>query len=241
MIPRTVMQTWKTHDVPEKWTSSPASVKRFMPNWDYILLSDNDNDAFVEEYFPDDLNFFRSLKYPIQRSDVVRYMWLYQFGGLYMDLDIELVSPLDELFENRHMETWLVKAPRNFAGHYTNFLMASTAKNPFWLKVLEECRKPVSYWCILPHLIISHQTGLGALSRAVNAWPHPIATLPFNSLVPCDYCATDHCSKPFTYTKFLKGQSWNGPDTMAMNFVSCHPEIFVLLIVLLLSVRYVYR
>jgi mannosyltransferase OCH1-like enzyme len=168
-------------------------------------------------------------------------MWLFQFGGLYMDLDIELVSPLDELFENRSMETWLVKAPRNFAGHYTNFLMASTPRNPFWLRVLDECRKPVPFWCVIPHLVISHQTGLGALSRAVKAWPKPIATLPYSVLVPCDYCAADHCSKPYSYTKFLKGQSWNGIDTMTMNLVSCHPEILVMILVLLVSIRYVYR
>ena len=140
MIPKLVMQTWKTREVPAKWAASPASVRHWMPAWKHVLLSDDDNAAFVAAHFPDLLGWFSALRYPIQRADVIRYMWLYVHGGLYMDLDIELVAPLDELFEGRSMETWLLKAPRNFAGHYTNFMMASTPRNPFWLRVLDECR-----------------------------------------------------------------------------------------------------
>lgn len=241
MIPRVIMQTWKTHTVPEKWKTSPVSIQAHMSSWDYVLMTDRDNDAFVAQYFPEELEFFRGLTHPIQRSDVIRYMWLFVFGGLYMDLDIELLAPLDELFETRQMETWLLRAPRNFAGHFTNFLMASTAKNPFWLKVLEQCKKPLPWWCVLPHFVVSHQTGLGALSRAVNAWDQPIAMLPQEVLVPCDYCTSNHCEKPYSYTKFLKGKSWNGPDTTLMNLVSCHPEIVVILLALFLAYRVAYH
>ena len=232
------MQTWKNNRVPEKWEASPRSIKQHMPDWDYVLMTDDDNAAFVAQFFPDYLDFFLDLTYPIQRSDVIRYMWLYIHGGIYMDLDIELVAPLDELFENRQMETWLLKAPRNFLGHYTNFFMASTPGNSFWLQVLQECRKPLSPWIFLPHFIISNQTGLGAISRAVTAWNRPIASLPQSAMVPCDYCSPNECSKPYSYTRFLKGGSWNGPDTIIMNMFSCRPEI-IAIIILVLAVRYV--
>lgn len=227
MIPKLIMQTWKTHTVPQHWESSPLSIKKFMPTWKYVLMSDTDNTSFVEQYFPNLLTWFTLLKYPIQRADVIRYMWLYIHGGLYMDLDIELVASIEELFIG-NMDTWLLKAPRNFASHYTNFLMGSTPKNMFWLKVIEECTKPLEPWVIFPHLIISQQTGLGALTRAIQNWKQPIALLPQNALVPCDYCNPTSCIKPFSYTRFLKGQSWNGIDTHIFNFVSCNPEIILL-------------
>ena len=236
MIPKLIMQTWKTDIIPKHWEPSQISIKNYMSDWKYVLLTDNDNLQFVKNYFPNLLSWFQLLHYPIQRADVIRYMWLYVNGGLYLDLDIELNVSLEELFTG-NMETWLLKAPRNFAGHYTNFLMASTPKNTFWLSVIEECTKPLEPWVILPHHIISHQTGLGALTRAVKNWKKPIALLPQDSLVPCDYCNPSACTKPFSYTRFLKGQSWNGIDTHALNFLSCNPEIFLFLFLCLFTLQ----
>jgi len=229
MIPQIIMQTWKTSHIPDHWLPSVESIKQFMPAWKYYLLNDDECDSFMKLYFPSLLEWFRNLQHPIQRADVIRYAWLYVHGGMYLDLDIEIVASLDELFVNG--ELFLLKAPRNFAGHYTNFFMASSKKNPFWIKVLEECVKPLDPWIILPHHVISQQTGLGALSRAISAWNKPFTLLPFNSLVPCDYCNPDECSKPYNYFKFLKGQSWNGIDTRIMNFAGCNPDIIITVII----------
>ena len=230
LVPHIVMQTWKTEKVPDHWLPSPKSIKKHLPGWQYVLMTDKDNDNFVKNHFPQLLAWFRGLKYPIQRADVIRYLYLFVNGGLYIDLDIELIASPSELFENGG-NLFLLKAPRNFAGHYTNFFMASSKNNPFWMLVIEECLKPVEWWAILPHHVISQQTGLGALTRAANSWAHAIAILPQNSLVPCDYCTPNSCSKPYSYTNFLKGQSWNGIDTLAMNFLGCNPDIILVLII----------
>ena len=231
MIPKQIMQTWKNLEIPTHWKSSQSSILNKLPDWKYVLLTDVDNEAFVQKHFPGLLYWYQHLKYPIQRADVIRYMWLYVNGGVYIDLDIEIIESFEELFENQNMDTWLLRAPRNLANHYTNFFMASTAKNPFWLKVLEECIKPLSFWVILPHHVISHQTGLAALSRAANKWTKPIALLPDITLIPCDYCNPDDCSKPFFYFKFLRGQSWNNADTRIFNAIICNIELFVLIFV----------
>ena len=234
MIPKLIMQTWKNTIVPEHWRFSQLSIKKKLPSWSYVLMTDSDNENFVLKHFPHLLNWFIELKYPIQRADVIRYMWLYVHGGVYIDLDIEVVESFEELFENQSMDTWLLKAPRNLANHYTNFFMASTPKNTFWLKVLEECAKPISKWIFLPHHIISYQTGLGALSRAAKTWKKPIALLPDTAMIPCDYCNPENCSKPFFYFKFLRGQSWNNLDTKIFNIVLCNYELFILIIIGLL-------
>lgn len=229
MIPKLVMQTWKDKYVPEHWKTSPSSIVKHLPTWKYILLTDADNIEFVKTHFSSYLQWFLGLPYPIQRADVIRYMWLYVHGGLYMDLDIELVASVEELFEGNYMDTWLLKAPRNFAGHYTNFFMASTSRNPFWLQVLKECTKPTESWVVLPHHIVSQQTGLGALTRAANSWTFPIALLPQSNLIPCDYCTQDACYKPFYYVKFLQGGSWNLGDTSLMNIIMCNYEVFMII------------
>lgn len=244
MIPKQIMQTWKSHTVPDHWKPSQESIKKFMPKWKYVLMTDEMNREFCEEHFPQYLQFYDSLTYNIQRADIIRYMYLYVNGGIYIDLDIELNSPIDEIFEKRSMETWLLKAPRNIASQYTNFFMASTKKNPFWLRVIDECLKPLPYWAVVPHFIISYQTGLGALTRAVKFWDKPIALLPFDVMVPCDYCNPDECTKPYNYFKFLKGQSWNNIDTFVFNFIMCNPIIvicFLCICCFLYSIRFFRR
>lgn len=235
MIPKLIMQTWKTTTIPNDWLSSPKSLKMYMPNWKHILLTDEDNEQFVKTHFNSLLPWFKSLTYPIQRADVIRYMWLYINGGLYIDLDIEILVSLEELFV-ADIDLWLLKAPKNFGGHYTNFLMASTPKNKFWLTVIEECAKPLEPWVFLPHLIISQQTGLAALTRAVTKWEKTIGLLPQKVLVPCDYCNVTSCEKPFSYTKFLNGRSWNMYDTMIFNFFICNPEIILLIFIGLFAI-----
>jgi mannosyltransferase OCH1-like enzyme len=223
------MQTWKTLNVPKKWLCSPKSIQKHFSDWKYVFLTDESNDLFVKTRFPHLHDWFKKLPFAIQRADVIRYLWLYENGGLYIDLDIEILSNPKELFVNGDL--FLLKAPRNFAGHYTNFFMASSAKNKFWLRVIDECLKPLDWWVVLPHHIISQQTGLGAITRAANSWERPISILPQNQFVPCDYCDPTSCSKPFSYTRFLKGQSWNGVDTHIINFFACHPDIFLILMI----------
>ena len=248
-IPRIIFQTWKTHSVPEKWKTSPESIKTFMPSWKHVLFDDNENRAFVEKHFPEYIDFYTKLKFPIQRADFIRYCFLYVNGGVYSDLDIEFIAPIDDLFYTSNREeggqggqggkedeaeseleakVYLLKAPQNFASHFTNFFMASTARNPFWLIVLRECVEKLPPWVILPHNIISEQTGLACISRAVKKAKNEnlmtIEILPFENLVPCDVCSTasEYERRPYYYTKFLKGGSWNGLDTLLFNSVLCN-------------------
>jgi mannosyltransferase OCH1-like enzyme len=235
------MQTCKTRNVPEKWKPSQDSLKKYMPSWKYVFLTDVDNLEFVNTHFPSLSKWFTDLKFPIQRADVIRYMWLFVNGGLYIDMDIEIVTSLEPLLTGDSHNPWLVKAPRNLFQHYTNFLMASNAKNPFWTMVLEECLKPLDWWVKLPHIIITKQTGISALNRAVKRWQHAINLLPYDVIVPCDYCFSTSCERPYYYTKFLQGQSWNNLDTKIFNFFSCNYELMILCLVAIVAYALVKR
>ena len=97
-IPMNIMQTWKTNKLPDYWVASQKAIFKFMPHWKYTLMTDDDNYEFVTKYFPDFLKYFKAFEYPIQRADAIRYMWLYVHGGLYLDLDLEIVKCLDDIF-----------------------------------------------------------------------------------------------------------------------------------------------
>jgi mannosyltransferase OCH1-like enzyme len=71
--------------------------KYYHPKWEYKLWTDVDNFKLVETHYPWFLPTYKSLPSNIQRADVVRYIYMHHFGGVYADLDIECLKPLEEL------------------------------------------------------------------------------------------------------------------------------------------------
>jgi mannosyltransferase OCH1-like enzyme len=87
VIPKLIMQTWKTNELPDKWKPTQLSINRYMSDWKYILMTDEMNRNFIIHHFPNFLPYYDAFPYPIQRADAIRYAWLYVHGGLYLDCD----------------------------------------------------------------------------------------------------------------------------------------------------------
>src|SRR4051794_26367104 len=100
-IPLILHQTWKTSEVPDEWKPYQQSWKDHHPDWTYRLWTDDDYLPFVETHFPDFKQTFVDYSYQIQRVDAIRYLILFTYGGVYADLDIECLRPVDELLANR--------------------------------------------------------------------------------------------------------------------------------------------
>ena len=62
----------------------------------------------METKFPEFLDLYDGYNSEIQRADAVRYFLLYEYGGVYADLDFESLQPLD-LFLGRKIGTTDVK------------------------------------------------------------------------------------------------------------------------------------
>jgi len=72
-------------------------MNRFAKDFLHILWTDKDLLHFIQHHFPEYLGYYNALSLNIQRSDFARYLLLIQFGGVYLDLDIELRRPLTEV------------------------------------------------------------------------------------------------------------------------------------------------
>lgn len=237
-IPKIIMQTWKTHSVPEKWKRSPESIRRWMGDWQYVLMSDDDNRAFVAKHFPDFLPYYDRFEYPIQRADAIRYCWLAVNGGIYMDLDMELQKPLDELFTG-HEGPYLVGSG-NIGSFITNSFMASTPGHPLWLEVIEEMKKPLPWWCVGKHWVVMNSTGPIMLDRVVKRGKYVYAALPNKSIMPCSVCDSI-CMKPDAFIRPLEGSSWISYDTMVYNFFLCNWKMIVIIVIVVIILWLVLR
>lgn len=236
-VPKRIWQTWKTSEVPEKWRSSPESIRRLCPDWEYVLTTDEQNREFVQKEFPQFLDLYMSFDREIYRVDMVRYLLLYKYGGVYMDLDLELLRPLEDLLDI-DSELYLVRTPN--LGGYTNALMASAPGVTFWLDCIAEIAHRVQYkpWYIQGDLQVLWTTGPSMITSVAARYTHPYVTIPYRLGHPCSVCdnyrGTGDLSQ--AYVKELEGSSWSGSAAIVHYFMCCTGTVLAILGVILLLI-----
>jgi mannosyltransferase OCH1-like enzyme len=236
-VPKNVMQTWKNKTVPKHWLSSQKAIMKHMvehSGWSYTLMTDEDNRQFCQENFPDFLQYYDQLEYGIMRADAIRYMWLYKIGGVYMDLDIMIKRPIDELF-TEDKDIYVVKSG-NFSSFYTNAFMGSKPGVKLWLECIDEMAQPYRIWQVGKHLKVMATTGPLMLTRVIKSNKKVKKTfheLKAETITACTVCDPKPCDigrNSFAVT--LEGSSWIEADTKVYNKVYCNFSSFSAILIL---------
>lgn len=140
MIPKIIHQTWKNNEIPSEWKYYVEKVQQLNPNWEYKLWTDETMQKFVEEEFPDFLGTYIGFPKNVMRADSFRYLLMYKSGGVYLDLDYEMLKPFNfgrysiVLPYNRQ-----VKYGDRYDG-FGNCFFASEPGQPFWFDVIEDLK-----------------------------------------------------------------------------------------------------
>ena len=166
MIPKIIHQTWKTKDVPKKWLPYVNKIQKLNPDWKYVLWTDESNDAFVKKEFPDFYKIFNGFSRGIMRADVIRYLIMYKIGGVYADLDYEILNQFDF---NNHKIILPLNRSISFGDQEDtlgNCFFASVPNHQFWSDVIHDLIKnpPV----ITNYNQVIDATGPGLLTRIYN-------------------------------------------------------------------------
>lgn len=140
------------------------------PDWFHYEWNNGIATEFVKRYYPEHYEMYKSYKYEIQRCDVLRYMLLHRYGGLYVDMDYFCNRPFSasKIFNGKN--AYFVQSPNGVIGqdddHISNSLIYSKADNPFWRIVLLELEKQQEVpWYYSKHLTVMFTTGPGILNR----------------------------------------------------------------------------
>ncbi len=165
-IPRLIHQTWKTNDIPNKWISFTSKVRSLNPEWKYKLWTDKENELFVKTEFPDFYPMYTGFSKNIMRADVIRYLIMYKFGGVYLDLDYEVLEPFD--FGDHSLVLPMNRSinygdPANELG---NSIFASVPGHPFWIDVFQDLKNNPP--CVNEYLQVLEATGPGLITRIFN-------------------------------------------------------------------------
>ncbi|KAJ3344781.1 hypothetical protein HDU83_004743 [Entophlyctis luteolus] len=105
-IPNFILRTWKSSErhvfAPQNCSASSSRVCEWFHSWEslnpthvQILFDDADSMRFVRGFFSQSVvSAYLKLPRAVMRADLVRYLMLYWFGGIYTDMDTLCVKPI---------------------------------------------------------------------------------------------------------------------------------------------------
>ena len=129
MIPKKVHITWKTKDLLQ--SESPIvteGVKKLIelnPEWEVTIYDDEEVDTYLQKKLGDQYPLIAD-KHIVQKSDLWRLILLFEEGGLYIDIDRFIDTPLNDLVgpETR----WVLPTCRDY--DFSHDFMMTAPGNP---------------------------------------------------------------------------------------------------------------
>lgn len=246
VVPKIIHQTWKTSKVPDRWKKSQEEWKRLHPSWQYKLWTDTDNRNLIKNKYSWFLPIYDNYKYNIQRVDAVRYFILYEYGGVYSDLDLYPIKPVDTFLDGNE-EAYFVPSP-SVAEIFTNAFMASEKGAPFWLVIFDKLKEnKVPFWTkISKHLYIMYSTGPKMIDSVIKTYTNTLGLLPREKFSNFDN-NQKHTNKYYNENAILlplSGSSWCSFDSYIFNFINQYKSelavLAVILIILIIVLAFIY-
>lgn len=94
MIPKKIHYCWfGRSELPKKAKNCMASWRKYCPDYEIVEWNEDNFDVYTNAY----TRFTYGNRKFAFLSDYVRLLAVYREGGIYLDVDVELVKPIDDL------------------------------------------------------------------------------------------------------------------------------------------------
>ena len=121
-------------------------------NLEYKLWSQKEADDIILNESPSIQTIWKHLPHPITKVDFFRYILMYEFGGMYFDIDFRLRPCIGSRNPNpNHLNHFFIQDccflceewPFSFKNGslHNGVLICKSPKHPFWLFVFSEIQK----------------------------------------------------------------------------------------------------
>ena len=113
-VPKKLYRTWCTSDPEGICGGRKAdidalnSTQKSIPDWEQIIYGDKEIDNFLEKEFGKDHKVTKAYnlinpKYGAAKADLFRYLIIYKYGGLYLDMKSCVSGPIPEMPKDKDM------------------------------------------------------------------------------------------------------------------------------------------
>ncbi len=172
--------------MPESYAQYRQSWIEKHCDWEFRLWT-NDN---IKELEAENLAI-RNCWCPAVLSDYLRLVCIKQFGGVYVDMDIECLVPIDDIINTEFFITYLPNSST-----FTNAFMGGVSGGEF---VTVLCKAIVN--ALQMEEVVHYASGTGFLEQQV--WSYGKERI---TIYPANYA---HC-EPHLYAKHHYASSWKG-------------------------------
>eukprot|EP01050_Picozoa_sp_SAG11_P000907 SAG11_NODE_33_length_22289_cov_12.857999_38_plen_466_part_00 len=138
MIPKTIIQTYSTGNLPQAMLKATESWKHLNPDYNYVFFDDKMCRNFIKENFNKGVvKSFDCLLPGAFKADLFRYCYLYINGGVYTDIDNICMAPLSTIIKKE--DSFISVKDNSFAnqGLIYNSFIASEKNNPVLKKAID--------------------------------------------------------------------------------------------------------
>lgn len=157
-IPHIIHHIWMTGNisissepvVPEKFVNNVKSFLNHNPNWTYYFWTDYSARKLISDRYPSILHVYDYAPKLVVKTDIFRYVLMYEYGGLYTDLDTQNMRPLD--IATTKYPCFLILVPFEQAVLWTsmpyrfcNGEIMCRAKHPFFKQCLDALPTRANY------------------------------------------------------------------------------------------------
>lgn len=241
-IPKIIHQIWYQGQeyVPENYRKYAASWKHYNREYEYLLWDREEIEQLISNVYPQYLRFYMDLPTMIQKIDFAKYFIMYEYGGVYVDMDCECLKPINSLFLKSKKKLFVVSldvdifekiAANYYDTLFNNGWFASSKKNAVWKKVIAHITKQQleRQWYETNIGYIFRTTGPKAFSQIVNNFTEkkvldnelidPIKWTDYISPERIDYSMYSESYSIHHYgSKSINGNSWqsNGEIMLGM-------------------------
>jgi inositol phosphorylceramide mannosyltransferase catalytic subunit len=255
-FPKIIHQIWiqGVDKIPTKFNENITYNKQYNPDWEYIIWDEDKITKLLKEYNPQWLETYNTLPYLHHKADFGRYVILYIYGGIYIDMDAHTIKSLDSLAQKYHDYDLLVSLVNtNFVENYiatwqtdvliNNGVIMSKPDNQIMLKIINSiviepnCEKyDTQYTCI------QRITGPKKFSSMIyKNLDDNVKILSYDYFEPCilSYCDIT----PNTYIIHKHEGSWysNKLKKIGEGYLYIKNDIILLIFILLILLYLVYK
>ena len=252
VVPRIIHQMYKTTAIPSKWADAAAQWRAMHPppEYTYILWTDETLRELVATEYAWLLPTYDAYPHATQRWDASRYCVLHKYGGVYADLDLAPITPIDEMLRGQRL---LLPHTPNIG--LTNAFMAATPRHPFVSHLLSQLPTYAQQWYhhLGRHATILSSAGPTFVWAVHMGWARDHGVAQAAALLPaadwgkCSYCrhdggggggggsdahavgdTVDDAATPPSSRAWQSplrhgvGSSWHAADSRAVLFLFCH-------------------
>lgn len=135
MIEKNIFQSWYTKTLDPLIQKKIDSYKTMNPEYTYYLYDDDEIDNFVNTHYQGIISeCYNKLNIIVAKVDFWRYLVLYKYGGIYLDMDSSIEKPLNRLIKDD--DEAIITAEGN-ADLYVQWGLIFSKQHPILKKTIE--------------------------------------------------------------------------------------------------------